>query len=380
MKKFKVAISRRERKRANKAGKRGCIMYNEEIRRDLLSRKTKFSRSNSVPSQPLKVEKKEVKKERRVVILDDDSDDDNAPPARKEPEARNDKSILEKLAEESIVKKEKKEEERPRPSEQSSADKPSAEQQERLKEKAKALSMASSSSSGSSTAASSKVDDFLAKRMFKRYRKRYNLKMCSVSISSKEKRRAEKRLHRLKGTLYLLKIMREGKLARERERGVIGQGFKRPAEPEHTSQPKRYKSGDSSAAWRSMPSFKIRKAGQDSDGFKIPRAKDSNEERRKMDEFRRMSDDKENEDIEEGFFTEEELKAKERGHQEKKKEKDEMANTEELNRQGQALRKTWKRSILRKVQKTGAIIFEVIYQSMERLFRVVTTLTYMHEH
>ena len=379
LRKFKVKISRRERKRANKAGKNNYITYNDEIRRDVISRRTKFSRS-SVPSHPIKVEKKEQKKERRAVILDD-SDEETAPPVKKEPEVRDHKSILEKLAQETFVKKEKKEEERPKPSEQSSAhkmliEKLKREQQERMKEKARALAMASSNSSSASS--SSKVDDFLVRRMFKRNRKKYGLKMCSVGISYKEKRRADKKLQRLKGTLYLLKMMREGKLARERER-AMGHGFKRPAEPEHTSQPKRFKSGDSSAAWRSMPSFKIPKAGQESDGFKVPRARDQFEDRG------RMSEDKENEDLgeefEEGFFTEEELKAKERGNVEKKKEKDEKANLEELKRKGQELRKEWKRRIRRKVTKTGAIIFEVIYQSVGQLFHVVaTTLTYLHEH
>ena len=215
----------------------------------------------------------------------------------------------------------------------------------------------------------------LAKRLFKRYKGRYKLKESSIGISHKERHRAEKQLKHLQGTCYLAKIMRECKLARERER-VGGLGLKRPRELQDTSQPKLMK-----PSWSGMPSFKIPKA--DNESFKIPKVRDPNKDRRKIEEMRRRSEEKENEDmdIEEGFFTEEELKAKERVHTDKKKESEEKANLEELMKQVVEMRKIWKKNVLRRVKRTGIIVFEVIYQSVEQLFHVVAaTLIHLHEH
>ena len=173
--------------------------------------------------------------------------------------------------------------------------------------------------------------------------------------------------------------MRECKLARERER-VGGLGLKAPwpGELQDTSQPKRMK-----PSWSGMPSFKIPKA--DNESFKIPKVRDPNKDRRKIEEMRRRSEEKENEDmdIEEGFFIpwpQEELKAKERVHTDKKKESEEKANLEELMKQAVEMRKIWKKNVLRRVKRTGIIVFEVIYQSMEQLFHVVAaTLMHLHE-
>ena len=101
------------------------------------------------------------------------------------------------------------------------------------------------------------------------------LKESSLGISHKERHRAEKRLKHLQGTRYLTKIMKECKLARERER-VGGLGLKWPRELQDTSQPKHMK-----PSWSGMPSFKIPKA--DNESFKIPKVRDPNKDRRKIE-------------------------------------------------------------------------------------------------
>ena len=370
--KFKVKISRKEKKRANKAGNRGRILYTSEMRYDVESKRSKYSRRMSS-------EKKEVKKERRAVILDDDSDED-MPPVKREPEVKEVKE--EKPAQERkpiqdlTMKKEHQPEEKAKSSDSSWAK--SLVEKYKEADRKKKLMLQAKRHAMAMNVQKKRFDDFMALRLFKKYEGRYRLKECSVTISHKERRRAEKRQKRLDGTTYWAKIMRECRIAREREReGVTG--LKRPGGPQDTSQPKRMKT-----TWSGMPSFKIPKdRDRDSDGFRVPKPRDPNEERRRMEEMRRRDDEKENEemDIEEGFFTEEELKAKERVHTEKKKESEEQANLEELKKEAAQLRKEWKRSVLRRVKRTGVIVFEVIYQSVEQLFHVVAaTLMHLHEH
>ena len=370
--KFKVKISRKEKKRANKAGNRGRILYTSEIRHDVESKRSKYSRRMSS-------EKKEVKKERRAVILDDDSDED-IPPVKREPEVKEVKDERptqeRKPIQDLTMKKEHQAEEKDKSSSSSSWAKALVEKYKN-EDRKKRLMLEAKRKAMAMSAHKKRVDDFIAHRLFKRYEGRYRLKECSVAISHKERRRAEKRQKRLEGTAYLKKIMRECKLAREREREGAP-GLKRPGDPQDTSQPKRMKT-----TWSGMPSFKIPKGDRDNDGFRVPKARDPNEERRRMEEMRRRDDEKENEemDIEEGFFTEEELKAKERVHTEKKKESEKKANEEELMKEAAHMRKEWRKNVLRRVKRTGVIVFEVIYQSVEQLFHVVAaTLMHLHEH
>lgn len=376
LKKFKVSISRKERKRANRAGKKGSIEYTEDIKADVKSKKTKYSArhpSDEPPKEPEVVKKpKAEKRERKAMILDssDESSDDEPKPKKR--------AIMEDADFQPKRERDDSRERKPKmpdsmPLAQTNQDMfemqiaekhrlMRLQKEQQLKDGGVDIAQFNQAAMSNRKLKNMKMfGDATSRVLFRQHAKWFGLKMTSVDISYKERRRAEKHLKRIKGTLYYfeLKRMRSMRYEKLEKRGVEFKG---------TS------GGPSQPAKRHKPGPKSKTFG----GFKIP----------KQEEGRKEAVEEEPAD-EEGFFTEAELKAMEGGDEArrkakeaaeaKKREKEEQL--EKLRAEWKEKRKWWKHNVRDKAG--GTIRFEVTTESVAwtRLFSCCCPLTsVLHPH